>query len=237
MSEPEVSAGPDWDDVVDVICVGAGALAYGLCCARADVDVLLVSAPSCPDLSGLVEVMTDDLADLPADGELAVGSLVPESTRDSRATKLEPFVGSRLRDWSARCLASPYGVMFTQVPDMLTAMRDAAGEQVTAAVLGPYPPALAQGRIPLAQWLDEQADEYDLAVRHTLGALVTAEGRIAGAVLDTSAGPWRVAATAGLAIAVGHGAPAPVPPMPDGMEIAILGRPFGRFARLELVRR
>lgn len=249
MPEPEgIDSGPPWDEVVDVICVGPGpgVLAYGICCAKADLDVLMVDQPSVPDevLAGLIAAMTEDLGDPPPDGEQAVSMLGPEPTpepsgrratmKSPRDAPLEPFVGHRLRDFSARCLASPYGMMFTEVPDLLTPMCTDSGEPVTAALLGRY-------RSPLAASLHEQADEFGLTGGDRLIGLVIEAGRIAGATLDTPAGRLLVGATAGIAVSVG--------PMPAGLaeppgadldadlEVAVVGRRFGRFARLELVRR
>jgi hypothetical protein len=249
MPEPEgIDSSPHWDEVVDVICVGPGpgVLAYGICCAAADLDVLMVDLPSVPDevLVGLIDAMTEDLGDPPPDGEQAVGMLGPEPTpvpsgrratmKSPRDVPLEPFVGHRLRDFSSRCLASPYGMMFTEVPDLLTPMCTDSGESVTAAVLGRY-------RSPLAASLREQADEFGLTGGDRLIGLVIEAGRIAGATLDTPAGRRLVGATAGIVVSVG--------PMPAGLaeppgadldadlEVAVVGRRFGRFARLELVRR
>ena len=226
MPEPEgIDSSPHWDEVVDVICVGPGpgVLAYGICCAAADLDVLMVDLPSVPDevLVGLIDAMTEDLGDPPPDGEQAVGMLGPEPTpvpsgrratmKSPRDVPLEPFVGHRL-----------------------TPMCTDSGESVTAAVLGRY-------RSPLAASLREQADEFGLTGGDRLIGLVIEAGRIAGATLDTPAGRRLVGATAGIVVSVG--------PMPAGLaeppgadldadlEVAVVGRRFGRFARLELVRR
>ncbi len=249
MPEPEgTDYGPHWDELVDVICVGPGpgVLAYGICCAEADLDVLMVDHPSAPDevLIGLIAAMTEDLGDPPPDDERAVSMLGPEpiavpsgrraTMKSPRDVPLEPFVGHRLRDFSARCLASPYGMMFTEVPELLTPMRIDAGESVTAAVLGPY-------RSPLAASLRAQADEYGLTGGDRLIGLVIEAGRIAGATLDTSAGRLLVGATTGIAVSVGPmsaGLAEPPGADPDAdLEVAVVGRRFGRFARLELVRR
>ena len=83
MTEPDdVDSGPHWDEVVDVICVGPGlgVLAYGIGCAAADLDVLLVDPPVEPDtvLTGLIVAMTEDLGEPPPDAELAVTAVGPE---------------------------------------------------------------------------------------------------------------------------------------------------------------
>ncbi|MCH9720759.1 MAG: hypothetical protein K0U67_01750 [Actinomycetia bacterium] len=249
MPEPEVvDSGPRWDDVVDVLCVGPGlgALAYGIGCAAADLDVILAEPPAEPDavLVALLEAMTEDLGDPSPDPELAIGTVAPEPppvASGRRATMkspldspLEPFVGQRLRSWSARCLASPYGVMFTEVPDLLVPMRSATGASITAAILG-------NCRESVGAWLTSQADGYGLIAAGRMGELIAVDGRIAGAALHTASGPWLVRATAGIAISVGPTPPESPEPaaahLEAGLEVAVVGRRFGRFARVELVRR
>ena len=252
MTEPDdVDSGPHWDEVVDVICVGPGlgVLAYGIGCAAADLDVLLVDPPVERDtvLTGLMAHMTEDLGEPPLDAELAVTAVGPEpvpvpsgrraTMKSPRDAPLETFVGHQLREFSAGCLASPYGVMFTEVPDILTPMRTETGQSVTAAILGRYRP-------PLAAALREQADECGLVAGDRLVALIVEDGRIAGATLDTPSGTLLVGATSGIAISVGPSPaefPEPAEPAePDpgaDLEVAVVGRRFGRFARVGLIRR
>jgi hypothetical protein len=168
--------------------------------------------------------MTEDLADLPA--EQPVPDLPDEGDRvRGKREILEPFVGEHLRRWSARCLGSPFAVMFTQVPDVLTPMRNGDGESVTAAVLG-------RCRPPLDEWLRHQADEY-LPAEGRLAAVVFHEGRIAGVELVDGS---RIGATGGLAFPVGPPTAGWPPPELDA-DVALVSRPAGRFARVELVPR
>lgn len=99
-------------------------------------------------------------------------------------------------------------------------------ESITAAVLGGY-------HAPLERWLRDRAAEQGLTADGELAALVLDGGRIAGVRLADGS---TVAATAGLALPIGpEGAPEI-----DGsgdLEVAVVGRPFGRFARVELLRR
>jgi len=244
-----VDSDPHWDEVVDVICVGPGSgsglgsLAYGIACAEAGRDVLLVGAPSEPDpvLAGLLAAMTEDLGDPSPDTAIAVGSVVPESAspapegrtnmKSQLAASLEPFVGQQLRT------------------DLLIPMRTDAGDLITAAVLGDC-------RESLSGWLLRQAGDHGLTAVDRLIGLVVEGGRIVGAILDTSCGPLRVGATAGIAVSVGP--PLPEPPGPThaasvarfeadlefgpeigpeiGLGVAVVGRRFGRFARVEMFR-
>ena len=59
---------------------------------------------------------------------------------DTRGT-VAPFVGARLRDWAARCLASPYGFVYTRVSDwQSTTLQTADGEALEVAEIGSMTP-------------------------------------------------------------------------------------------------
>ncbi len=240
-----------WDDVVDVICAGAGpgALAHAICCADHDLDVELADAEISwqamdSDIASYLESMTEDLGleGTPTrDLELTAlrAQSVPVKT-DRRAT-IEPFFGSRLRDWSVRCLASPFGVIYSQVPDIMTPMRAESAETVRVAVLGDYRPDAERPGWALTEWLREQADERDIyGARGTvLQRLIFEHGRIAGAELSTPEQTRLVRATAGVALSVG-----PVPAetdwpvqtgLPGAAQVAVVSRTASRFGRVELL--
>lgn len=223
-----------WDDVVDVICVGTspGVVAYAVCCAQADLDVLIVGAGAVgdPELETLYSAMTQDLGDPPAEPDLPVIRLGPPAT--APGGPLEPFIGEHLRQWSARCAGSPLGVMFTSVPEILEPMCADGYESVAAAVIGTLPRGEELGR-----WLGDLAEEHGLlrggAVRDTFFRLVIEDGRVGGVELrDRSL----VRASQGLAIPVGssaqqtHGCF-----VGSGGQVALVGRPAGRYARVEFV--
>ena len=227
--------GRQWDAVVDVICVGSspGVLAYAVVCAAADLDVLLIDLPSAPDagFADFMASMTGDLDPPSADWSSPIAAQecrVPDRAVGEgepvpgRRASLEPFVGEHLRQWSALCLASPSGVMFTQVPDVLGPMRTEDGESIMAAVLGGYRP-------PLDDWLRAQVADL-LPAEDRLRTVVFDEGRIAGAELVDGS---RVGATGGLAFPVGP-ALSVWPSDEIAADVALVGRPAGRFARIEL---
>lgn len=223
MARPAPEDAPEacpWDDVVDVICVGSspGVLAYAICCAAADLEVLVLDAPADPDPE-FVEwyaAMTEDLGDPVPDGAAAVRE------RTSREV-VEPFVGEELRQWSAMCLASPAAVMFTQIPDVLVPVI-ADGKSVTAALIG-----TSDGS--LEPWLRAKADELGLAeAESAMRRILMEEGRIAAVEL---AGGTTVGATGGMAFPVGP-ADAGVPGQP-GAQVALVSRRAGRFARVEFI--
>ena len=241
MSEQRES--DDWDETVDVLCVGdgPGALAYAVLCATGDLDVLIVeSADLDPNTRDWRAMMTVDLADGAPEATLAPvrAELVPERTITDR-TRLEPFVGEHLRRWSAHCLASPFGVMFSHVAD-LEPMRTADGESITAGVVGSY---RCDGRPPgpaLLHWLRERATELFAPADDRLDDVIIADGRIAGVVLNTADGLRRVGVTDGLALSIGT-MPQQWPDQPelDGrtFDVAVLGRTAGRFGTVGLLQR
>ena len=240
MAEPAESE-IDWDETVDVLCVGTGpgVLAYGMFCAASDLDVLIVeSAELDAQTVQWCAVMAEDLAGVAPTSELSVLHAEPVApVRITDRTRLEPFVGEDLRQWSAGCLASAFGVMFTEVPD-LDLMRTSDGRPITVGVAGSYRFVDRPAGAALSRWLREQADDLLGPASDRLAGLVTDEGRIAGADLHTEDGPRRIAATKGVAIGIGA-VPDGWPEQPelDGLtvEVAVVSRIAGRFARVELL--
>lgn len=223
MAEPDAAGledGIDWDDAVDVICVGSGTglLGYAKTCAATDLDVLLADLPpgeADPDTVAFLAAMTEDLERLAPDTETPEVRVAKTEVAGGRGATVDDFVGEHLRLWASHCLASPSGVLFTSLPDhVLKPMRTEAGELIMAAVLPDADP-------------DPGPDFHG----ETLAGLVFEWGRIAGAVLAGPSGRRRVRADLGLAFAVGvDGAAEPGPPT------ALVGRRGGRFARLERLR-
>ncbi len=225
---------PDWDDVVDVVCVGTspGVLAYGICCAANDLDVLLVQPPAEPDelTAAWFTAMTADLEagrhrPAPAFSFARVSPPPPAPT--GKRVRLETFFGERLRQWSAHCLRSPFGVMFTQVPELLIPMRTEDGATITAAFLGDVPDG------DVLTWLADRAREAGVPDSgHPMSAMILEQGRIAGVELDDGT---RVAATGGLAFPVGAHTLVPDLPGLGECTVAMVGRPAGRFATVDLL--
>lgn len=211
MIDPEI----DWDDAVDVICVGtAPALAaYGKICAAAGLDVLAVGFPPAgPDdgTAAYLAAMTVDLHDLPAQDRAVRAATGPAPPGRGRRETLEPFVGERLRQWSAECLADGPAVLVTDVPDhVLRPMRPDGGEVIVAAAVPHGEAVAAEGDSVMASMIHEW-------------------GRIAGARIDGPSGSRLVRSEHGLALPVGPGGAA-VPAAP----LALVSRPAGRFARLQ----
>ncbi len=241
-----------WDDVVDVICAGTGpgALAQAIVCSDLGLSVELaeVVAPSelsDPDTVAYLESMTEDLGTLDPSSaglQLPVVHAAPVAPRTDRRTRIEPFVGSRLRDWSAQCVVSPFGVVYSGIAEAgVAAMRTDSGESIRAAVLGPYRPDADRPGGALADWLADQAWDRNVA-GHGLGLqrLIFEWGRVAGAAIDTASGTRLVRARAGVALSTGAvpvDATWPVQPeLRDVVaQVAIVSRIGSRFGRVELL--
>lgn len=233
----------DWDETVDVLCIGdgPGSLAYGIFCAASDLDVLIIESTELDPLAVQWRAaMAEDLADGVPDPRLGLIHAEPVSvaTINDRTT-LEPFVGERLRQWSAHCLASPFGVMFSHVPE-LDPMRTADGGSFTAGVAGSYRCAADAPGPDLVHWLRERAEGLYAPADDRVAETVMADGRIAGVILKTDDGPRRVGVACGVAVAVGT-APHQWPQQPElaghTVDVAVIGRPAGRFATVGLLAR
>jgi len=242
-----------WDDVVDTVCAGSGpgVLAYAIRCADLDQDVQLVDAESPAHISDaataeFLEALVEDLGPptrYASDLELPVTRAEPVPATNRRRGAVEPFVGGRLRDWSARCLASPFGVIHTDVSEAdVTAMRTSAGELIQAAVIGTYRPRPDRPGAALTDWLAGQARERGIvrSTGVTLRRLIFQYGRVAGVELETASGTRLVRTTAGVALST---RPAPAgadwpgqPGLRDvAVKVAVVGRRAGRFGRVELL--
>ncbi|TDO07813.1 hypothetical protein EV580_5382 [Mycobacterium sp. BK086] len=239
----------EWDYVVDVICAGAGlgALAHALWSSELDLDVELADAElsletADPDTFAYLQSMTEDLGPVGDRAmELAVAHVKPVVVSTDRKATIEPFFGSRLRDFSARCVASPFGVIYSQVPDAMTAMYS-AGETIRVALLGEFRPETDRPGGELAEWLRQQADERGLLDESgtALRRLVFEDGRVAGAELSTGSGTRLVRAVVGVALSIGPTPASAEWPVQDTLptgapQIAVVSRTASRFGLVELL--
>ncbi|WP_167107105.1 FAD-binding protein [Mycobacterium sp. DL592] len=243
-----------WDDVVDVICAGSGpgALAHAILCADLGLSVVFADAVSPADLADedtleYLQAMIDDLGSLPrvpGNLELPLTRAVPEppvTPKKGKHATIAPFVGSRLRDWALQCAVSPFGVIYSGVPDGMIPMRSESGTAIRAAVLGGYRPNADRPGPALAAWLAEQAREREIeGDGAAIQRLVFEDGRVAGAAIEGPSGVRLVRALEGVALSTG--------PMPGGAEwpaqpelrdidvqVAIVSRSASRFGRVELL--
>ena len=250
-----------WDEIVDVVSVGAGP--GGLACAVAAVDAgldVFVAVPGAgttagpaPDVDGprgWLPVVSDEetmayfdalVEELPtvAPGEpaaLSVRALREVEVDTSRRARVETFVGSRLGTWAAGSIASPYGVLFTRVEHWPTAtMRSTNDISFQVATLDE-----AAGTRPastFADRLDAMVADRDIPVfdDHRLQRIVFEEGRIVGVVVDSPDGPWAVRADVGIAVTTEWAGQPDTRILDPGSRIALVGMTASRFGRVEVL--
>jgi len=236
--EPESEL--DWDEVVDVICVGAdpGPTAQAISGVRCGRRVLAVLRPQTWDVdtAAYIAEMTADLTPPEPGRQVPLTRAQPAEAEPARGRVIDTFVGAHLRDWARQCWATPFGVLYTD-PFAIdtTPMVTDDGLRIEVAVVGHYRPDR-----PLAQWLCAQALEHDVQPDPdlTLQRLIIEYGRVAGAELLTGSGTLLVRAIDGVALptAASDIDWALRSDLGDtDLEVAIVGRPAGRFGRVELL--
>lgn len=229
----------DWDEVVDVVCVsfGPGPMAHAISGAQRGLRVLSVAQPQVWD-AGAAAYIAEMTAGLPTAATVREPVLTRARPVDAEPAPIDTFVGARLRDWSALCWASAFGVLYTDVVGVgMTPMRTDDDLRIVAAAVGTYPP----GGSALADWVAAQAREYDVQPDPdvSLQQLIFEHGRVAGVELGTGSGSLLVRALDGVALPPArpdHAASdADRATRPDPREVAIVGLPASRFGRVELL--
>ena len=253
-----------WDDEVDVVCTDAGiaGLAGAISAVDGGAEVLVACAPG-PDAavagsghpgwfplrSGDTETATY-FAELSGDLDEAV---LPQREDDlpirqapeavaAAGRRIPPFVGSQLRDWNARCIASPSGYLYTRVTDWTSAaMETSDGDAIEVTEIGAMTPGAGGIVGSVLEWLDAEADRrgVDLYPVTRLERLVFDERDVIGAVFTTADGPWAVRARHGV-LFCRAGSPDFRPPRLPGcgdpvLRVALVGKAASRFGRVELV--
>jgi len=154
---------------------------------------------------------------------------------------VETFFGSKLAGWAAQCIASPYGLMYTNTTDWhSTTMTSESGESIEATSIGTIEWTDGSDRGVLHRWMTAQAQDRDVEVEcgSTLDRIVFEEGLIAGVVLRTPDGPLAVRTRAGLTFAPADHDPvsAERPGVAgDLLQVCLVGRSASRFGRVELM--
>jgi hypothetical protein len=157
---------------------------------------------------------------------------------------IEPFVGSKLRDWNAQCLASPYGLFYSTVSGWRTTqMRATDGQSLEVQVVGAINPAELDGGHGLADWMADRVHERRIAVHEAsrLDRIVFDDGRIVGVMLSTPDGPLAVRARCGVTISssdpfVSDSDALLAPSGSDELQVCLVGQPASRFLRIELLK-
>ncbi|MEU0497457.1 hypothetical protein [Mycobacterium sp. NPDC006124] len=196
------------------------------------------------ETSDYLTAVADCVLDAPVDaGDGTVPRRDARNLSSDEAFKrpVETFVGSRLAGWAAKCIASPYGLMYTNMRDWrTTTMTSDGGESVEALSIGAIEWADGFGRGALHRWMTAQARERDVEVEvgTALDRIVFEEGLIAGVVLRTPDGPLAVRTRAGITFAPADRDPgvAEHPGGPqDVLQVCLVGRTASRFGRVELM--
>lgn len=259
-----------WDIEVDVACVGAGigTLASAILTVDAGAKVLVAAPASASDelsspialqqrvggflrswqRSDLDQQTAEYLAAMSEDLDPQAEPRNPRLTMRSvqamsaNVDTIETFVGAHLRTWNAQCLASPYGLLFSNVSGRRTTrMRASDGQTVEVNPIGAIRAEDLGSDSGVTDWIVGRARERGIEVREAshLDRIVFEDGRIIGVLLGTADGPLAVKVRHGLTMA---GSAPTIAANPDfgsstaeEMQVCIVGQAASRFHRIELL--
>ncbi|MGX9790533.1 hypothetical protein [Mycobacterium sp. MMS18-G62] len=169
----------------------------------------------------------------------AVDDLTPVDPRRA----IPPFVGARLRDWTARCLASPSGYLYTRASEwQSTPFCTQEGDTIEVAEIGCMTPDPDDVGGSVFDWLVAQARDRWIESHQncSLERIVFEEGDVVGAVFITPEGPLAIRARHGVQV-VSDGLQNEAPArqqlaVGEGpLRVCLVGRTGSRFGRLELL--
>jgi hypothetical protein len=260
-----------WDEEVDVVCTGSGVAGLATAISVVDVGGTVFVGDSPGHLAEAAPIRARDhrlhpwlgidvadsetndyLAELSADlGPLSRSTwdvdvpirVVHQRVPVDAGRTVAPFIGSRLRDWAARCLASPYGYLYTRVSDwQSTTVHTSDGEAIEVAEIGSMTPEPGNVSGSVYQWLSAQAHDrrIDVEPNSSLQRIVFEEGVVIGAVFATPDGPLAIRARHGVTVATGGpqvNAPGqhPFPAGDSVLRVCLVGQTASRFGRVELL--
>lgn len=240
-----------WDEEVDIVCAGAGAagLAHAIAVDDLGGAVFLAEARNIVEGPWLAADVADAwtkrfFAEVtpdprPSDDLEVPIRVVPSPTAAEPGRTVAPFVGARLREWAAQCLATPFGFLSTRVADWRTkTVPTTDGQLLEVFEIGVLSADSRDVAGAVLDWLDAGVAERGIEVRrdHALQRLVFESGVAVGAVFATSDGPLAVRARHGVTVARG-----PVR-LPEGnrrssadLRVCLVGQRASRFGRVELL--
>jgi glycine/D-amino acid oxidase-like deaminating enzyme len=260
-----------WDIEVDIAVIGAGigGLANAIATVDAGGEVLVIDAmpslrtESAPGslrervgarrgtlLPDTLDAETDEYftalleglpADCPSDATVPVRTARNLSREEADRRFVEPFVGSRLNGWAAKCVASPYGLLYTSMRDWRTTTMRSDGESIEVMSIGAMDWSDGSGEGALREWVAEQARRRDIDVEtdSALERIVFEEGVIVGVVLSTPDGPLAVRTRAGVTLSPRDHDPVAEERSDastvDRLQVCLVGRTASRFVRVELL--
>ena len=154
-----------------------------------------------------------------------------------------PFVGSRLREWSARCLASPFGFLYTRVSNwQSTTLHAADGEVIEVAEIGSMAPDPDDVGGSVLAWLTAQAHDRRIEQhpKSSLHRIVFEDADVVGAVFATPDGMLAVHARHGVIVAnsgpqAAMTASYSTPTRDSTLRVCLVGHHASRFSRVELL--
>ena len=236
-----------WDERVDILCTGSGlgGLATAIAAVDAGVDVLVADSAGLEvedaETNRYFGELSQDLC-VPVNRAAAVDAPIRDDLAPAApaSQRVEPFVGSRLQDWAASCLASPYGFLYSRVRERrAVTMLSSRGESFEVAAIGSIELRPDQPKVVLADWLSAQARDRGIEVctDSPLQRIVFEGGRVLGAVLDTPSGPCAVRARHGVFVATGGhelGAACDLPETAT-LHVSLVRQAASRFGRVELL--
>ena len=263
-----------WDEEVDVVCTGSGVAGLASAISTVDVGGEVYVADSSGargDEPAPIRARVDrlhpwlgvDVADSETNDYLAalssdIGPLsrsrwdvnvpirvVPQPVPVEAGRTVAPFVGARLRDWAARCLASPYGFVYTRVCEWTstsTTLQTADGEAIEVVEIGSMSPEPGNVGASVYEWLTTQAHDRRIAVHrdNTLQRIVFEDGAVLGAVFTTPDGPRAIRARHGVNVATGGPQTSTdvqyqLPAGETTLRVCLVGQAASRFGRVELL--
>jgi len=261
-----------WDEEVDVVCTGSGiaGLAHAVTVSamggevfvaggrggiepggsavavRSRVDRLQwleVDVPD-PDTSEYFAALSADLGPLTrseGDVDVPIRVVAHAEPVDPRGA-VAPFLGARLRHWAARCLASPYGYLYTRVADwQSTKLRTVEGDSLEVAEIGSMTPDPVDVAGSVMDWLAAQARDRRIEIHRaaSLQRIVFEDGDVVGVEFATPDGSLAVRVRHGVAVA-GSGSQIAVatgqslPADDANLRVCLVGQTASRFGRVEL---
>ncbi|RAV14688.1 hypothetical protein DQP55_08725 [Mycolicibacterium sp. GF69] len=239
-----------WDEEVDMVCAGAAAgLAHAIAIDDLGGAVFLAEAPNIVGGPWLATDVADAWTkhffaevtpDLRPSYDLEVPiRVVPSRSAAEMGCTVAPFVGARLREWAAQCLATPFGFLSTRVADWhAKTVQTADGELLEVFEIGALSADSRDDAGAVLDWLDVGVAERGIEVHrdHALQRLVFERGVAVGAVFATADGPLAVRARRGVTVARG-----PVR-LSEGrrrssadLRVCLVGQRASRFGRVELL--
>lgn len=245
-----------WDGEVDVVCAGAGAagLAHAIAFDDLGGEVFIAdwgvaehnwlgtnAADACTQR--FFAEMTSDLGSLhPNSQDLGVPiRAVPSHAPAETGRTVAPFVGSRLREWAAQCLATPFGYLSTRLPDWsATTVQGSDGQILEVLEIGSLAADSGDLAGSVLDLLTKGVADRHIEVHsdHVLQRLVFEEGVAVGAVFATPAGPLAVRARHGVTVTSGavHLPEVDLRSVSDDMvRVCLVGQRASRFGRVEVL--